>query len=63
MDSMCVESFESVRTTSRPALYSSFTWIQCDEVLNLFEPLVDQHYRVVSHGFDVLRKFRICLNH
>ena len=30
--------------------------------LNLFEPIVDQHYKVVSHEFDVFGKFRICAN-
>ena len=60
MDSMCRESFESIQTTCRPALWSILTWIQCvEKVSNLFEPLVDHHYKVLSHGFDVLRKFRI----
>ena len=27
------------------------------------KPLTDQHYKVVSHEFNVLRKFRICSNH
>ena len=29
------------------------------QVLNLFEPLVDRHCKVVSHQFDVFRKFQI----
>ena len=45
MNSMCFESFESVRTTCRLALWSILTRIQCvEKVLNLFERLVDQHY-------------------
>ena len=33
------------------------------QVLNLFEPLVDRHCKVVSHQFDVFRKFQISSNH
>ena len=58
---MCFEIFE--QTTSRPALLGTFRQIRCvskvSKVSNLFEPLVDQHYMVVSHEFDVFRKFRI----
>ena len=32
-------------------------------VLNHFKPLVDKHYKAVSHEFDVFWKFRISLNH
>ena len=33
----------------------------CSKVSNLFEPLVDQHYKVASHKFDVFRKLQIHL--
>ena len=56
MNLMCFKSFESIRTTSRPELLGSFRLIRCvSKVSNLFEPLVQQHYKVVSHEFDVLK--------
>ena len=45
MDSMCWQTFESVRTTSTPTLLGTFTWIRCvEKVSNLFEWLVYHHY-------------------
>ena len=56
MNSLCIKSFESVQTTCRPALLGSYRQIQCvSKVSNLF---VDQHYKVVSHEFDLFRKFQ-----
>ena len=58
MNSMSFASFESLVTTGGPIFLGSFTGIQCvSKVLNLFDTLVNQHYRF-SHGFDVLRKFQ-----
>ena len=45
---MCFESFDSLQTTCIPALSLGT------------RPLVDQHYKVVSHKFVVFLKFRIC---
>ena len=71
MNLMCFETFQ---TSSRPALLGSFksfeslwttsrpqwTW-HVLKVLNLFESLVDQYYKVVSLEFNVFQKFRICM--
>ena len=42
----------------------SFTWIQyVSNVSTRIEPLLDQHYKVVSHEFEVFWKFQICSNY
>ena len=54
MNSMCFETFESARTTVNHDRYKGVS--NEFEVLNLFKPLVNQDYKVVSHDFDVFRK-------
>ena len=54
MNSMCFETFESVRTTFRLRDYKGVS--NELEVLNLLEPLVDcvnLDYKLVSHEFNV----------
>ena len=62
MNLMC---FESVR--SKPALLEvplmCFENFKSVRTIIRPAPLLDQHYKVVSHEFDVFRKFRISSNH
>ena len=52
--------FESAQTSIIYRLASHRFDVHVEKVSNLFEPLVEQPYRVASHGYDVWRKFGIC---
>ena len=57
MDSVCFEcfkSFESVQTTWVPEKLGSFRKFRCtSKVLNLFDAVVVQHFKVVTDEFNV----------
>ena len=48
---VCIKDYSSRLLISPPKILE-YTWV----------PSYMKHYRVVSHGFDVLRKFWMCLN-